>query len=104
VLRDEGFDVDAYASMHDLLEHAPSDYSLALVGVDSDEHTAESLADKVRERFATLMPVLLLTMLAPDRAQQLAGHCGAVVFIDKPIHLTRLLATIRTVLARRTNA
>ena len=100
VLREEGFDVEAYASAEAFLarEPAASDGCLVL-DVEMPGLGGLALQHRLRELGESL-PIVFLTGHGDVGTSVDAMKLGAVDFLEKPVGAEKLVAAIRTALAR----
>jgi FixJ family two-component response regulator len=101
LLRAAGYEVAAYQSARELLEHLPDDNTpgCILLDVRIPGQSGPELQDRLN-RLGSLLPVIFLTGYGDIQTSVQAIKAGAEDFLTKPVSRDKLLDSIEGALAR----
>jgi FixJ family two-component response regulator len=101
LLRVAGYEVAAYQSARELLEHLPDDNTpgCILLDVRIPGQSGPELQDRLN-RLGSLLPVIFLTGYGDIQTSVQAIKAGAEDFLTKPVSRDKLLDSIEGALAR----
>jgi two-component system response regulator CpxR len=94
MLKRHAFEVHTAAGMHEALEILDASFDMVVTDLEMPEFNGVQLAKRIKKRFGSKMPVLIMSGIVSSAKINEIVSCGADGFIVKPFSLDEFLSAI----------
>lgn len=102
-LEEEGFETDSASNGVDALRMLSKDYfDLVITDIRMPGLTGLDILPRIR-RLKPEIPIIVMTAYGSDDVRRRSLERGATIYLEKPIHLSKLRAVIREMVLRKSS-